>query len=594
MRQTLEKIVLLFFFSQFVVASEIKFLGPNLIPCPAGEKEKLSSLEINKSEGASVFPDKSVKLSKNSSFCILLEKNNSSAYIFSPFFSVEEGKKYFFSLFYRQKWEGEGRDKYVGISSFPSIEWYDKNNKLLTNVSPGRFVYGETDWDLRDAILTSPENSRFARIKVVIFNNSEKQTGKFIPSKLWIDNLQFREYIIPAETEYGKDQLVFFPAIDEGFSGKGSKWCKVIDDKEAIKKKAIYIPKTEEKGIVFHSPYFPSLAAGLYRLEARVKVNEMKENVNLGHVDISTENSGTRLFMEFNKSAVKKVKQYISFQDDFIIREPGWWCIRVYTTGKDQWYIDDIRIVPLVYFSENDILSLYPGIEGFVEENISPRKSYPLKILAFTGLFYEDWLEDVFTEESVEIKKIYFERNMHTPGFNRLPVEVNEIFDNNFIILSNVNISALPVRQKNYIREYVRRGGNLIIFAGHQSYRKGSWEKSLLADILPFGVEDIAFFREGIFMQKVKNLPALEKRILWKDVVVYYIQKVKELKDSGVLIKAGDYPFLVARDYFQGRVFFFLGLNLGEKTAERIPFWEWQEWKNLLRELLLTLSKEIK
>lgn len=95
-------------------------------------------------------------------------------------------------------------------------------------------------------------------------------------------------------------------------------------------------------------------------------------------------------------------------------------------------------------------------------------------------------------------------------------------------------------------------------------------------------------------MRKVKNLAALERRTLGKDVVVYYIQKVKELRDCDVVIRAGDYPFLIVRDYFGGKVFFFLGLNLGEKTGEGIPFWEWQNWKTSLRDLLLPISEEIK
>ena len=596
MKKFIKNTIFFISFPLFAV-SEPKFLGKNLISYDGFQDEKiLQYFEIRKSEGVSVFLDKDIKLSKTGSICIFLEKDNSYSNVLSPFIPIEENKKYFFSVLFKQKWESKGYS-YIGISSYPTIEWYDKDKKCISSTinrsSLSGFPYGECDWNLRDAILTSPENSKFARINITISNNSEKQTGKFIPSKLWIDNLQLKEYIPVEDVRPIKDEMLFFPAIDEGFSGKGSIWCKVIDDKDAYKKKAIYIPKVEKKGIVFHSPYFPSLPEGLYRFEIRAKVNDIKENINLGFVDIESEKSGAKLFIEFNTDLFKKEGQYFSFKEDFIIREPGWWCIRVYTAGKNDWYIDDIKITPLLKFSDNDIVEIYPGIEGFVKEDIYPRKEKPLKVLTFKGLLYEDWCGDdilKLIDENVGIKKIYFLSTMNTPKFDELPSSIEEIFDNNLIILNNINISAIPLMYKNYIKEYVKRGGNLIISSGHLGYKKDIWENSFLRDILPFEITDkIEFFRDGINLEKNEEFSFLKN--IDRNLVVYYVQNIKNLKeDTKILINAKDYPFLVYRKYYQGNIFCFLGLNLGEKTNDGIPFWEWDGWKSLLKDLILSLK----
>ncbi|MCM8801814.1 MAG: hypothetical protein NC827_00670 [Candidatus Omnitrophica bacterium] len=597
----MKKILFFLFYFFYILNSETNFLGENLIEYEKFKGEKLLHYwEIKKSEGVSILWDNNIKLSKDGSICILIEKNNSYATLYSPFFSVDENKKYFFSTSYKQSWESKGYDRYIGIDSYVAIEWYDNNKNLISRGNISRFLYSETDWDIRDAILTSPLNSKFFRVKIQISNNSEKVLGKFIISKLWIDNMQLREYI-PPSSEFDKDDFItdierfqssfpitlFFPAIDEGFKGKGSKWCKVFDDRDAMKGKTIYIPEVGEKGLVFHSPYFPSLPSGLYRFKIRAKINVKKENVNMGFVDIASQFSGTRLLINFNTSNFDKEKKYITFSDDFIIRDPGWWCIRVYTEGKIEWYIDNIIIIPLLNFSDKDLIEIYPNIEGFVDENLYPRKEKPLKILAFTGLLYKDY-DDVLKELG-EVKRIYFQVLMNTPTFDKFPDDVKDFFDNNIIFLNDVSIKAIPLRYKNYIKEYLKRGGNLIITIGHQSYEKSGWKNSFLEEILPFEIEgNIEFFKEGLFLKKNLEASFLENIKFNENISVYYIYKIKKVKPNcKVYIKAGDFPFLIIGEYFKGKVICFLGANLGEKVKNEIPFWE---CKYLITDLIKFLT----
>ncbi|MCM8768182.1 MAG: hypothetical protein NC911_00630 [Candidatus Omnitrophica bacterium] len=602
----MRKILLFIPLLPVLLNSEITFFRDSLIPYQKFKEDNLFQYwEAVKTEGSKIFIDNNIKLTKDGSICILIEKNNSYANLYSPLVSVDENKKYFFSIFYKQIWESKGHDKFVGISSGVVIEWCDRNKKLISTDHISRFTYSQIDWDIRDAILTSPVNSAFARVKISISNNSEKQVGKFLTSRLWIDNIQFREYTPPPSPEFAKDEFLtdidrfptsfrltlFFPALDPGFRGKGSKWCKIIDDTDAIKGKAVHIPQTGERGLVFHSPYFPSLPAGLYRFKIRAKVNIKQQNLNIGILDITSQFSGTRLLINFNTSNFDKEKKYTTFTEDFIIRETGWWCIRVYTEGNIEWYIDNIIIIPISNFTDEDLVEIFPGIDGFIDEDLSPRREKPLKILVFSGLFYEDY-DDVLKDLG-EVERIYLHVTMNTPVFDNLPEDVRAFFDNNLIFLSNINIKAIPLRYKNYIRAFVKRGGNLIIALGHLSYENTGWKSSLLEEVLPFEIEDgkFDFSKEGLFLKKDIEASFLKDVNFNESTSVYYLYKVGKLKPNcNVYVSAGGFPFLTIAVYFKGKVACFLGANTGEKTREQIPFWQADEWKVLLRNLILFLT----
>ena len=91
------------------------------------------------------------------------------------------------------------------------------------------------------------------------------------------------------------------------------------------------------------------------------------------------------------------------------MRDTGWWAIIIRTYGKKGWFIDTIKIFPLIEFDDNTLIEIYQGIEGEVPERIKPRKEKPYRFMIFTGLFYDKIFNDEFLKslgENVKIKKI--------------------------------------------------------------------------------------------------------------------------------------------------------------------------------------------
>lgn len=598
------KLFFLFIFCFTVFPEGINFLGNNIVKNPGFEKGNLFFWNFSHSKkGTEVIIDSSVKLKGNNSLLLKLTESPSNVSVSSDFIPVENKTYYLFSISFRQKWAGAGRDKYVGISSFATVEWFNKEKKFIDRAkSISRFPYGPSGWDIRDALLLSPPGSSYAKIKINISNSSLKTMRKIIPAYLWVDCVQLRKYTplplpdwakvkIPAALDGFTSKYFikqFFPATDEGFRGKGSKWFKIVEDNQSNNGKVIFVPAGAGKGMVTHSPYFSSIPSGLYRLQIKARISENSGKNEIGYLDITTQFSGIRLLLNFYPYMFGQKNRYCTFQRDFIIRDNGWWAIRIYTTGKENWYIDGIKITLLKELSDTQMLDIYPGIAGEIPPDLKIRENASLKILLFAGIGYNRCFSEKifkFIDKNAIIKKVWAKKG-RSMQFENLPENVGEFFDNNCIILFNVSISGLSLRIKNYIKEYVKRGGKVIIFGGQSAYERDGWKKSLLENILPFEILDktqgsISYSKNGYLLKKSDwfkwNIPFSE------NPVVFFIHRIKKIKETGeVLIFADNFPFLIKGNYGKGKVYCFLGTPFGKGKNNIVPYWNWDKWEQLI------------
>jgi len=588
-------------------AGEIKFLGKNLVRYGDFEKIK-GNIENLKGWRASfrgeveIKTDDEVKLKGKRSLKIFTKTSNSYVNLYSNFISVNGNKIYLFSIGFKQKGFSSGKDKYEGVSSSSRVDWFDKNKKFISSSYISRFPYGATNWDLRDGFVKSPENSVYARVCISVSNNSKKIIGKDIPSTLWVDCIQLREYFppetpewikieAPAEIEgfpYQKPLKKFVLGIETDFRGKGSKWCKVVYDRDTESKTSIYAIPDSGKGIVLHSPYFSALPSGLYRVQIRVKAEDISGKEPFGFVNISSQFSKERLKIEFVSSVFPEKNKYFWFEKDFILRDTGWWAIVIRTYGKKGWFIDTIKIFPLIEFDDNTLIEIYPGIEGEVPERIKPRKEKPYRFMIFAGLFYDRIFPDEFLKslgENVKIKKIQVFRG-RSMSFSGLPETPEEFFNYNVIFLANINVRSLPLLYKNYLKEYVKRGGKLIISGGQQGYERGGWKRSFIEDILPVNIED-SFGKGIVKFEKGENIsPERFPMSLSQNMVVCYLHKVKEKKKSEIIFKCGKYPFIVSGNYGKGSVICILGMPFGISEKGKLLFFESKDWRKILKILI--------
>jgi uncharacterized membrane protein len=601
-------------FMQFSFSeAPLPWLGTNLLKNPGFEtapaKDKPFPGWVSQPQGdtATAVVDKGVLLSGKASLHISVPKSPGSIVFRSEPIPVSVGKRYLFSAAFKQTgFNDTGKpDAYGGVSSNSQVEWLDSKKAVIgRDSSTSRFPYGPSDWDIRDSLMNVPQGVAFGVVVVNVSNGSMKQSGKVIPADLWIDGVQFREYKPPATPEWAKaetERVVegapqqspvrsFFIAADNQFSSKGGQFSKVVLDKSAERGSALQSPAKCGNGIMCHSPYFPAMPAGLYRLRAQVKISDTAAKERAGFIDIASRYAGQRLLMNFQPAAFKAAAQYQTIEQDFILRDSHWWCIRAYTDGNQEWTIDSVKVFPLHELQDRELLSIYPGVEGQLPPKFKPKMARPYKVLFVAGLGYDAYRPHQILRllsTDTEIKPVWVRRgrSFHYEGF---PQTAEELFDFDCVYLSNVNAGGLALREKNLIREYVNRGGALVVIGGHQSFERGGWKGSLLEDVLPFEVapslkEGFAHHPKGAPLKISKDLPWPHEAEMEDSPQVFFIHRGKLKEQTKVLATAGDAPFLIAGEFGKGRVVCVLGVAIGSGDKKQIPFWKWNDWTYLMR-----------
>ena len=209
------------------------------------------------------------------------------------------------------------------------------------------------------------------------------------------------------------------------------------------------------------------------------------------------------------------------------------------------------------------------------------------------GLGYDRFrIADVFRVlyPHAEIKPVWVKVDSGSTTFSGLPENPGDLFQYSIIYLCNVNLRALALKYKNGIREYVRRGGALVVMGGHQGFERGGWRGSLVEETLP--VEAVPTLHGGLLCWP-QGLPLkIDRNAHWLDAIstasaplVYYLHAATVKPSGQILVQAGDKPFLVTGSYGAGRVVCILGAAWGAPDPQATPFWQWDDWVDLIREV---------
>ena len=157
-----------------------------------------------------------------------------------------------------------------------------------------------------------------------------------------------------------------------------------------------------------------------------------------------------------------------------------------------------------------------------------------------------------------------------------------ELFKHNVLVLANVDIRRLGVLRRYVIREFVNRGGGLLVLGGPWTYgrcaMKGTWVEEMLP-IRTGGVSDFVELPPDAGLVWSADAPAALRQIpLTGNPTLRWMHQAELLPEGRVFLTAGTKPVLVARQAGRGRVAAFLGTPLGEAAPGRQGFWESPAW----------------
>jgi uncharacterized membrane protein len=183
--------------------------------------------------------------------------------------------------------------------------------------------------------------------------------------------------------------------------------------------------------------------------------------------------------------------------------------------------------------------------------------------------------------------------NAHSKRVQNFPA-VRDLFRAQVVVLSDVSGTEFSASQIKLLRTFVERGGGLLAMGGPFTYGLGSMKETGLADLLPVtDLEpfDLKWEKGGKAFAKTRDHPALGDVDLTSSPLVYWIHKLKPKPEATVVLKAGDYPLFVIGQYGKGKVALFAGTPLGKPAEGQIPFWAWDGWPTLLRNVTVWMEK---
>jgi len=515
---------------------------------------------------------------------------------------VEGGKWYLVSVGYRSEGFGE-RGKYSGVDSSVAATWNDAAGKQIGSSPAISLPYHAVDWDLGDRFVVAPEGAAQLVLTAHLNNHSQQQTGKNIPSTLWLDGWQVRQYSPPPTPEWALEKV---PRIVEGglstsraqayqLSSQnmaGGKWSPIMADPQATYDSVISSPEGVGRGIMAHSPYFTNAPPGLYRALIRCKVATNTGDLQAGALDVFSEFASTRAELRLFPTLFQAANTYQEFPVDFVLRSAGYWGFRVYTEGNQPFTADIVEVFPLALLEDKQLLDLYPGSEGTIPADIQPRRNaHPFTGLLVAGALYDYYrIVDAHHLAGYNMKlKMVPIRKGRSQVFVGFPETAADLFDNNVIYLCGADLTALTLRQKNMLAEYVRRGGGLIVFGGHKALDRAGLKGSLLEEVLPVtggaGLPPLVTLPGGAPLARGVAHPVTQFTDFDAPPVCFYTHDIEARPEAQTIIAVGGKPGLVVGRCGKGRVAVIGMTCFGAPGEAQTPFWKWRSWVLLLRDL---------
>jgi len=200
------------------------------------------------------------------------------------------------------------------------------------------------------------------------------------------------------------------------------------------------------------------------------------------------------------------------------------------------------------------------------------------KVVLFFGV-YTQWygFDRALADYDVKVSDAHSERAKYFPP-------VKELLKTRLLVLSDVKGTEFTRSWIGQIKQYVRRGGSVLVMGGPFTLGLGTFAENGMGDMLPVGLEpfDLKWEKQGQAIVKAADHPLLKDVDLSKRPMVYWIHRVKPKPDAKVVLKAGDYPCLIVGQYGKGKVAVFTGTPMGVPPKGHTPFWKWDGWTRVV------------
>ncbi len=581
--------------------------GPNLADNASFEKLDEVERPVNWSwtanpPGGTVSADAKVVLVGKQALKLELP-DTAALQVRSQAIPVTAGTVYLFSVGFRSEGFGEP-GKYCGVDAYMSLEWQDAAGKQVGRHIGPAFPYQPSPWDLRDNFATAPAAATQVFITCGFNNHSKAETGTNIPSALWLDGIQLRAYTAPATPEWAlkpperivdggwSTSRVYMPNLAT-LNYAGGKWSPIITEKNSTFGTVLSSPKdVGSRNLMCHSPYMMNPRPGLYRAIIRCKVADNMRKEVAGGIDIDSQFASGRADLPLLPSVFKAPNVWQDFTVDFVLRTPGYWSFRIRTEGNQPFTVDSVRTFPLQHFTDAQLLDIYPGSDGAVPPEVQVKKPYEFTTLLVAGPYYDEFRIAQalhLSHYNAKITPVWVQK-VNAQAFPGFPETADGLFTKHLVIFCDVDVTGMSLRQKRLLADFVARGGGLLILGGHKTFERGGFRGSLLDELLPVTFPDgdlppLKHLPAGGTLQMGAAHPVTELLDLSAAPKCYFLNTIIPRDGAKTILTVDKTPAVVLGAYGKGRVACVALTPLGAPAAGQTPFWQWEAWPLLLRDL---------
>jgi uncharacterized membrane protein len=406
--------------------------------------------------------------------------------------------------------------------------------------------------------------------------------------------------------DYAKDDCAFYfdqvrvmhvsaPAVPPGaptwsYTGRmPSDTLKLVPDADAALGEAVWAT-AGSSGCLTFGPYTLEQPAGDYLATFRLKVKDNTAHTPVAYLDVTAQGSGgytlarkTLLASDFAKSGVY---QEVSLR--FLRPEEGMLEFRVsYLGTTDLWY-DRKTITQLAaYPTDQAQTAIWLG-EDTGGAPLPPAPDGKKTVLVLAGPDNRLLFPGEALSAALPGPCTYAYLASLQTGFvldRPLPRTLDALNDVGLVVLANVPAAALNgLMGRRTLRQYVERGGGLLVFGGPLSLGKGGITGSVLEPVLPVATTGPWDLVKAVApaIKTSKDSP-LTRGLRWNPPpqAIYY-QRVTPRPGAEVLLTCDGAPILVTGTFGKGRVAVIAATNLGEAAAPLTLFSEWPDYAPLL------------
>lgn len=176
------------------------------------------------------------------------------------------------------------------------------------------------------------------------------------------------------------------------------------------------------------------------------------------------------------------------------------------------------------------------------------------------------------------------------------PYDYEELLTCNYMVIGGVSAEALSALGVEMLADYASAGGGFIFLGGPNAFGESRLDGTKLKEVMPVkikGAFDLKPLDGNPKLEVASDAPFLQD-LDWKTAPrVRFIHDVEVKPDAKAVLTAGGKPFLVIGEYGprKARVACILGAPMGAMGKGETPFWKWQDWSYLLRQVIWWVAR---